>query len=198
MKNNLFFNGIFFLISFLGKAQVSEYRDVKNFTAIDASSGIHLVFSQSEKFSVKIVTDNKEKLKYFITKLEGGTLKIYIDNTPKKNFNIQTLDVYISAPHLNKINVTAGTKFKIKNTLKEDNLDIYLSAGVTFEGSLDVKNTTTISLNSGVMFNANINTVNLYLKAKDGSNAIITGKYKNTDFKVDKTSYMDLSHFHYK
>lgn len=173
MKNQILMISLLLMISLICKSQVSENRTFENFSALDVSSGISVEFTQSLIFSVKVESDNKELLKSMITKLNGNVLQVYITGSHR---NVKKFNVYISSPHLNKIEISSGSSFKIKNILKEENLNIVMSSGVYFDGKLEVKKETKINLESGSSFNSDLITESLNLKANSGCVCKLSGK----------------------
>ena len=88
----LFFTGLI-------TAQVTENREVADFSKLKASSGIQVFYTVSNTKSVKVETDDVAKMQYIKTEVDGETLKLYIESTGnskksnKKKWNSTTYNM---------------------------------------------------------------------------------------------------------
>ena len=78
---------IFTTLLFTGflTAQISENREVSDFSKLKVSSSIDVMYTISDKISVTVETDDAEKLKLIKTEVENGTLVLSIDTKDYKS-----------------------------------------------------------------------------------------------------------------
>lgn len=67
------------LASLVAFAQVSENRKVSGFSKLKASQGIDVFYTVSDVNSIKVETDDNERLQMIKTEVDGETLKIFIE-----------------------------------------------------------------------------------------------------------------------
>ena len=122
-----------FIIGAIATAQVSENRTVSNFSKIEASQGVQVYFTQSNSQSVRVETDDNEKMQYIKTDNNGKTLKIYIDSKGKKlsygrnvdkskkkwrihnnNIRFEVVKVYVSVPKVTDLKVSSGASIVLE------------------------------------------------------------------------------------
>mgnify|MGYP001039964128 CR=1 FL=1 len=105
---------------------VTEQRPVnESFNTIEASSGIDVFITQSDTPSISVQADeNIQEL--IITKIENGTLKIYID---KNLYHVASKKVVVNFKTINKIKASSGSDVFSTNTLKVPSLDLSTSSG---------------------------------------------------------------------
>lgn len=151
-----------------------ENRNVGNFSAIQVSTGIILNFKQESPSSVKVIAD-ADKLQYIVTKVENGTLKVFVDNKGQKNLKFRNVTVNVSAPALNDIKASSGAIFNAVNEVSEKNLRIDVSSGSVVNGDFTVTERTEVELSSGAVVNSAIDTKNLLVKASSGAAANLSG-----------------------
>lgn len=152
-----------------------EARNVGEFSGIQVSTGINLVYKQESPTSVKVIAD-ADKLQYIVTKVENGVLKVYVDNKGERNLRFKNLSVNVSSPRLNNIKASSGANFTAVNSVKENNMDIDASSGATIKGKFNVSNTTDISSTSGASIKVNVSTMAIVVKASSGSDTMIEGQ----------------------
>lgn len=71
-------------LSMICEAQVSENRNVSDFTEIHTSSGVSVYYTQSQTKSVRVESDNQEKVNRITTEVSGGKLKISVKSSKEK------------------------------------------------------------------------------------------------------------------
>jgi hypothetical protein len=110
----------------------SQKRNLKDFTAIEVSTGIHLFLSMENNESVRIEAP-ENIINDVITEVKDGTLKLYIKRKSGFNFfnwfNHSTVKAYVSVAELNKLKASSGSHVRSENTLKGNILDINASSG---------------------------------------------------------------------
>lgn len=152
-----------------------EARNVGEFTGIQVSTGVNVVYKQENPISVKVIAD-ADKLQYVITKVENGILKVYVDNKGTKNLRFKNLSVNVSSPRMESVKTSSGANFTVINTVKGANLDIDASSGSNIKGKFSMSNTTNVSATSGSTVKATINTGNIIVKASSGSDTLLEGQ----------------------
>ena len=165
----------------------SEERNVGKFTKIDVSTGIKVNFTQSNNQKIKVETE-PGKLQHIVTKVENGTLRIYVDNKGKNNLRIGRTLVSVSAPNLDKIRTSAGANFSTLNTVKEDSFDVLVESGSSLQANLQAKNNVNIENTSGSTLKINVETNNLVYNGNSGSSAILTGKAEKANYEVSSAA----------
>lgn len=152
-----------------------EARNVGEFSGINVSTGVNVVFKQESPTSVKVIAD-ADKLQYIITKVENGVLKVYVDNKGTKNLRFKNLSVNISSPRMDNINASSGANFSVVNSIKENDLVIDASSGANVKGDFKISNTVDVEISSGSNIRAGMTAGTLVVKASSGSNGAIEGK----------------------
>lgn len=152
-----------------------EARNVGEFSGINVSTGVNVVFKQESPTSVKVIAD-ADKLQYIITKVENGVLKVYVDNKGTKSLKFKNLNVNISSPRMDNIKVSSGANFNVVNSIKENNMAIDVSSGANVKGDFRIDNTLDIGTSSGANIRAGVTAGTITVKASSGSNTAIEGK----------------------
>ncbi|MCJ7933606.1 MAG: DUF4252 domain-containing protein [Chryseobacterium sp.] len=151
-----------------------EARTVGDFSGIQVSTGVNVIFKQERPTSVKVIADS-DKLQYIITKVENGTLKIYIDNKGVRNLRFKNLSVNVSSPKMDNIDVSSGSNFTVVNSIQEKNMRIDASSGANVTGDFKISGATDLSASSGANVRADITTGNIAIKSSSGSNISLRG-----------------------
>lgn len=102
-----------------------EERKVAHFDAIKASSGINVYLFQGDEEKVVVETDENLQ-ECLIVKVEGSTLKCYIDCSIRKSTK---LNVYVNFDDIRKIKATSGSDIYGETIIKSDNLELDASSG---------------------------------------------------------------------
>ncbi|ROI01003.1 DUF4252 domain-containing protein [Chryseobacterium sp. G0240] len=152
-----------------------EVRNVGEFSGIDVSTGVNVVFKQEKPTNVKVIAD-ADKLQYIITKVENGMLKIYIDNKGVKNLRFKNLSVNVSSPRMDKISVSSGSNLTVVNSIQEKNMNIGASSGANLTGDFKIANAAEISISSGANMRAGVTSGTISLKSSSGSSINLKGK----------------------
>lgn len=198
-----------FLISSILLAQVSEKRDVTAFSKLQASQGIEVFYTISNTISVKVETDDSEKLNYIKTEVENSVLKLYIDsrgykanNTKTKNskknktltingINFNFLKIIISGPNLESIKASSSADIKIENLNKTSYLDIAVSSSGNITGTFECSNAVVDASSSGA-FLATINATTLEIESSSSSDVVLSGKVKKITINASSSADCNL------
>ncbi|MDQ1097862.1 DUF4252 domain-containing protein [Chryseobacterium camelliae] len=152
-----------------------EARNVPQFSGIQVSTGVNVVFRQEGQTSVKVIAD-ADKLQYIITKVEGGILKVYIDNKGVKNLKFKNISVNVSSPRLNEIKTSSGASFATLNTIEEKDLVLDASSGSVIKGNFNISGAARVEASSGSDLKADINAGTITVKGSSGSSTSLSGE----------------------
>jgi hypothetical protein len=178
-------------ISMLGSAQVSENRNVSDFTEIHTSTGVNVYYTQSSEKSVRVETDNKEKLDRIKTVVSGGKLKIHVKSVRGKwgeDNTFKNLKIYVSAPDVKVFEAKSGSKINLENGVTSNSkIDIEVSSGSHISGNLTAKQIG-IEVNSGSAFKGEINSKSVDVEINSGSNVTISGNADVIELEANSAS----------
>ncbi|WP_294318650.1 DUF4252 domain-containing protein [uncultured Chryseobacterium sp.] len=160
-----------------------ENRNVGEFSGIQVSTGVNLVYKQENPISVKVIAD-ADKLQYIITKVEGGILKVYVDNKGQKNLKFKNISVNVSSPRMDNIKASSGALFTAISPVQENNLSIDASSGAMVKGMFDVSNNAKIEASSGTSIKVGVNAKNVTVKGSSGSDTNIEGEARSAAFDI--------------
>ncbi|MPS66494.1 MAG: hypothetical protein DI622_06125 [Chryseobacterium sp.] len=152
-----------------------EARNVGEFSGIQVSTGVNVVFKQEIPTNIKVIAD-ADKLQYIVTKVENGVLKVYVDNKGQKNLKFKNISVNVSSPRMDNIKTSSGSTFTTVNAVKENNMVIDASSGSIVKGKFMISNNTTVEATSGSDIKININSKNFTFKGSSGSNTTFEGQ----------------------
>lgn len=165
-----------------------DSRNVGEFSKIDASVGVIVNYKQDNNRSVKVIAD-ADKLKYVITEVEDGVLKIYIDNKGQRNVRFKNLSINVSSPHLKGIKTSSGSIFTAVDTVMDNSLDIEAEAGSVIKGKFDIKQAAAVNVNSGSVLKAELNASKLALDISSGANVNLSGQAASAVIDVNSGSF---------
>ncbi|HCN51608.1 MAG TPA: hypothetical protein DIT10_21410 [Chryseobacterium sp.] len=165
-----------------------DSRNVGEFSKIDASVGVIVNYKQDNNRSVKVIAD-ADKLKYVITEVEDGVLKIYIDNKGQRNVRFKNLSINVSSPHLKGIKTSSGSIFTAVDTVTDNSLDIEAEAGSVVKGKFDIKQAAAVNVNSGSVLKAELNASKLVLDISSGANVNLSGQATSAVIDVNSGSF---------
>ncbi len=161
--------------------RATKKYDFKDFSKVEAGSGMLVNISQSSSYSIEINAE-QEDFKYLKVEQTGNTLEIYIDrNNYRKHGDIK---VKILMPSLTGLDLSGGAEGKLSMNIK-DNFECGLSGGAELSGNLscgDIK----LEISGGGVISLNGTGENLTAEGSGGS------VYHLRDFSV-KNVDADLS-----
>jgi hypothetical protein len=130
-----FFNIEFNVGGVKGNGNVqSESRDVRDFKAVDVSGIFSVEIVAQKDFDVRVEAD-ENLLQYIRTEVNGGVLEI---STSKRIKSSSGLKVLISAPNIEKLEVSGVAKVSLSNLKNADlNLDTSGASKVNLSGETD-------------------------------------------------------------
>ena len=143
-----------------------EIREVKDFSSVEAGSGIDVFITQSNEFRVEVEA-SKNAIHRIITEVRGETLHVYV----KGSFRWGSKDirkVYVSAPEYKMISANGGADIRGNNSIKAEMLSLKSTGGSDIYLSVE---TTTLKLNcsGGADISVNGTTDQLSASSSGGS-----------------------------
>ncbi len=161
--------------------RTTKKYDYKDFSKVEAGSGMFLDINQSSSYSISVNAE-QEDFEYLKVEKSGNTLRIYID---KNNYHRHgDIRISIDMPSLTGISLSGGAQGKLTmNT--EENFDGELSGGAEISGNLSCKNIN-LEISGGSIINLSGKAADLTADASGGS------IYHLKDFSV-KNVNVDLS-----
>lgn len=201
-----------FLISVITLAQVSENRNVSNFSKLQASTGIEVFYTVSDNISVKVETDDQENLKYIKTEVENGTLKLYVETKDYKSkeknkkrsrgknvswvngIEFTMLKITVSGPDLEAIKASSSATIKVENDNTSTNLDIVVSSSGSISGNFNCTNLSIDASSSGD-FSGKVNTTSVAIESSSSSDVNLSGKATKIEAKASSSSTCNLKDF---
>jgi len=174
--------------SSIAEAQVKETRNVADFTEIHASSGVRVIYTQSNTKSVVVESDNQEKIDRIGTEVKNGKLRVVIK--PKKgesSFNV--LKVHVSAPDVTSFKADSGAHIEFENELQSKSVIKFdLSSGSLVSAEV-AANCVDLDLDSGSHFTAKLNVEKVSVDMDSGSHVTLSGTSNHLDLEADSGSH---------
>ncbi|WP_165042518.1 GIN domain-containing protein [Dysgonomonas sp. ZJ709] len=196
-KNIVLTTLIFVLSSFtLVAYSGSETRPVSPFQQVEGSNGINVIYSASNTFSLKVEAQD-DVLSRIKTEVKNGVLKIYVDN--KDNYRIKgKIEVYISAPTLDRINLSSGSSFITSDISNLESIRIDLSSGASVGiGKLTAKSYYQSS-SSGSSGHANIAVSDVNINVSSGASFKLDGKTNNITLNCSSGAVVNIKNLAYE
>lgn len=188
MKKITVFLLAFFAMLSTSYGQVKETRGVGNFTAIKASSGVNVVYTQGPIQNIE-VTWEKDLMKFLKVETKNNILKIFIENTNYyKKMDTSKLLVTVSNPGIGSVTVSSSATFSIKNNLNVSLLKINTSSSADFSGTVTC-NSIFIDASSSSNVALNMATDDIAVNLSSSSSVALKGKTDN--LAIDASSSAD-------
>lgn len=197
--NKIILTTIVFLISLMSSAQVSENREVADFSKLKVSNSIQVLYTISSTKSVTVETDDQEKMKYIKTEVVGETLKLYIETddynqkgkkNKKRNWNnglkFKVLKITVSGPNLTEIKASSSAYVKIQNVNNSKNILLTVSSSATIKGNFESEILSVDASSSGT-FSGDIVAKNITVETSSSSTVFMEGKANNITVKASSS-----------
>lgn len=191
------------LMSFIAFSQVSENRTVGHFSKLKASNGIQVLYTISGTTSLRVETDNNEKLQYIKTEVEGETLKVYVEtgsnnyksskNRKGRNINgvnFQILKVFITGEALRGIKASSSADIKVENLNAANEIDLAVSSSGSISGKFEGDDIAIDASSSGD-FEGTITAKNIEVETSSSADVDLTGKTVKLTVKSSSSSSCD-------
>ncbi|MEE4259642.1 MAG: head GIN domain-containing protein [Bacteroidales bacterium] len=137
MKNfTTFLTGIVFMLSLSMHAQISQERQVGNFTGIHQSTSADVFITSGNENTVKVKAD-EHVIDKLTTKVENGILLIGTEGNLR---NVRTLEVYISMKRLDYIKNSGSGDISCRGEMPGNDVKISINGSGDFEADMEAKN----------------------------------------------------------
>jgi hypothetical protein len=121
-------------------ANAQNRNGLKNFHAVQVSSGIDLYLTQSSEEAVAVSASSNEYRDKIITEVVDGVLKIYYEKNNSWNWGSNSsnkkLKAYVSVKNLDKLSASGGSDVAFESVIKSDKLNISISGGSDLKGEV--------------------------------------------------------------
>ena len=170
---------------------IPRERNVASFDKISVSSGIDLYLTQGNQEKVTVEA-NPDIIDRIVTRVEDGTLKIYIKNrtTREKLTWKKVKKVYVTFDDLKKLEVSAGSDVYSRNAFKLKDISIHCGSGSDLRIDNLTAESVNISTSSGSDASVSGKTITLRANSSSGSD-LNCGKLASTDCEVSASSGSD-------
>ncbi|WP_413999934.1 head GIN domain-containing protein [Flavobacterium sp. W1B] len=185
-----------YLVTMICQGQVSETRKLDGFSGIEVQTGIELIFTQKNSQSIKVETDDAEKMQKIKTVVNAGILKVFVkSNKDKSGTNrFKVLKVYVSQKDINSFGAGSGGSIKIIGEVNTDKMLLNLNSGSSFSGKIQSK-IIDLKLSSGSRFDGNIVTNTFNGDFGSGSSTRLVGKSKQALININSGASCDAQNF---
>ena len=191
---------------------VDKNYDLKNFTSIKCSGVAKIIYTQEDKYEVKVKA-TKSFLDNLIIKVDNGILIVDLKKGDKSNLSgknfIENLEINISSPTLKSVSLGGVVKFSSKS-IKGDSFELNVSgvgkvdcssldfaklvSSVSVAGSVNVsfKGENALITNSGAsQYTLNVDCKELTVKNSGAGSMKISGTADKTD--INSTGVSDIN-----
>jgi hypothetical protein len=104
---------------------VKEERKVSDFEALEVSTGVEVLVTQDSIEKIVVEVDSN-LLKILKTRVESGTLKIYLE---EGILHAKSLRVYVTLKQLRSVETGSGSNVKSENKINAEKLKLSTSSG---------------------------------------------------------------------
>lgn len=118
-------------------ANVQSRNGLKNFHAVQVSSGIDLYLTQSTEEAVAVSASAEEYRDKIITEVVDGVLKIYYEKSNNWGWSgNKKLKAYVSVKQLDKLSASGGSDVSFETVIRSNKLSISISGGSDLKGEI--------------------------------------------------------------
>lgn len=121
-------------------ANAQSRNGLKNFHAVQVSSGIDLYLTQSAEEAVAVSASAEEYRDKIITEVVDGVLKIYYEKSNNWNWGGNSgnkkLKAYVSVKQLDKLSASGGSDVSFETVIRSNKLSISISGGSDLKGEI--------------------------------------------------------------
>jgi hypothetical protein len=195
---------VVFLTKLLASAQVSENRQSSNFSKLKVSETVEVFYTVSNITSIKVETDDNERLKLIKTEVEGETLKIFVDtkNTKKpkaitgnrrtvNGVSFNFIKVYVTGSALTEIKSSSSASIKIQNLNTTESLVLTASSSGSISGSFDCSDFKA-DVSSSADIKGRINAKSVFIEVSSSGDITLDGKATSLEVKASSSSNCNL------
>jgi len=181
MKKLLFSLGLLVFVLMATSAvfagEKTRTYDFKNFTGVSVGSGMHVIVTQSDNYSISITGDERD-FKDLMVEKRNNSLEIYYDRSGWGWFGHRRrgdVEIKITMPELTSIDLSGGAEGDIKMDVAGKPFSAETSGGAELRGTL--------------------NCGNLNVETSGGSRVELSGKGKNLNADGSGGSKIKLRNF---
>ena len=183
-----------FLFGMLAKAQVTENRNVSEFSKVSVANGIELIYTEKPAPSLEIETNNEATLKNIITEVRAETLKIYLKKDVAMPSN-EMVKVYLTAQDVLALEAHSNAKITIMDQMNAKNLNIVLDSGASLTGNIKTLGKTKLYATNETVFNGKIETNVLQGNFQGTAKINLTGNAKKATFRTSDSALLSAKNF---
>ena len=122
------------------EGEFNKFYDISNFNSIDAEGFCHIIYTQSENYSVKVSTNYAELLDALKADKSGKKLKLKMKKKQSLNMDDPFINVYVKAPVINKLELAGACGMTCDKMAVDSDLEISVSgAGSIQLGTVECK-----------------------------------------------------------
>lgn len=177
------------------QAQVSENREINDFSKIEVESGIELTYMESNESSIRVEADSKDNISNIMTETDGKTLRIYYAKRNNTNAEQNVLKVFIAGKNVNSFKAMSKSRIIFDNPIAADELQLEILSGSYFRGSVLANSKTTVKVSSGSLFSGRFETDSFKGDFKSGATVSLTGAAKKATINTSSGAYCNAKNF---
>lgn len=176
----------------VAQGQHKETRKIETHTAIAVSTGIDVIYIQSNKNEAIIECENKNHIDLLLTTVKAGTLEIrYRPNSSVSSKKPTKVTVYANGP-LSSAKVSASGTLTLNNALKASTFKLEASSsGKIITQQIEAAKITIEASSSGKI-KTDLQAVNVAIEASSASAIQIAGKADNIRVAMSSSATVDL------
>lgn len=125
------------------EGEFNKFYDVTNFNGVEASGLCHIIYTQSESYSVKVSSNYEELIEAL--KVDKSDKKLKLDFKKKQNLNLKEpfVNVFVSAPVMQDVSLSGACGMTCDNMSVDSELEFNVSgAGNIKLGTVKCKDLT--------------------------------------------------------
>lgn len=156
------------------KAQVSESRNISNFSRIEVSNGIEVFYQQSDQAgTIRVESTSEEALRSVKTESNNGILKVY--NTNQEIASHPKIKIFVTSNDLQSIKANSKARIVFQKTTHFSDMTISLSNGAYFNGRIVAATRIELIADAASEFNGRIETQKFVGNFKNKSRINLSG-----------------------
>lgn len=133
---------VFLLAAGTFAGEKTKTYDITNFNGVSVGSGMHLVVTQSDNYSITITGDERD-FKDLVVEKKGNSLHIYYDRSGWSWFGHHrrgNVEVKITMPELTSVDLSGGAEGDISMNVGDKTFSAETSGGAELKGRLTCGN----------------------------------------------------------
>jgi Putative auto-transporter adhesin, head GIN domain len=180
------------LFGLLAQAQVTESRELSNFSKVEVKNGIQLIYTQSATPSLQVEARDEATIYNVVTEMVGNTLKIYLEKDSKV---ATTAKVYLSTPQVVALTAKSKAVITVVDEMTAKNLKLTLRSGAAFTGNIKATGKTKLTADKGTVFNGKVEAPIFVGNFKSNARVNLTGKVQLASISTTDTALLIAKNF---